>query len=56
MVFFKRLRIKKPTSIIYLAMYVCLFICMFAIGARTVGARGLKFGTELGFHPESVLG
>ena len=43
-------------SIIYLAMYVCLFICMFAIGARTVGARGLKFGTEMGSHPESVFG
>ena len=37
-------------------MYVCLFICMFAIGARTVGARGLKFGTEMGSHPESVFG
>ena len=31
-------------------------VCMFAIGARTVGATELKFGTELGFHPESVFG
>ena len=31
-------------------------VCMFAIGARTVRATGLKFGTELEFHPESVFG
>jgi len=36
-------------------MYVCLFICMFAIGARTVGATELKFGMELGLYPEKVL-
>ena len=29
---------------------------MFAIGARTVGPRELKFGTEVGFHPGSVFG
>ena len=29
---------------------------MFAIGARTVRATRLKFGLELGFHPESVFG
>ena len=30
-------------------------MCVFAIGARTVGATGLKFGTDLGFHPEMVI-
>ena len=35
---------------------VCMYVCMFAIGARTFGARGLKFGPELGFHPESFFG
>ena len=33
-----------------------MHVCMFAIGARTVGARELKFSTELGSHPESVFG
>ena len=28
---------------------------MFAIGARTVGATELKFGTEKGLYPEMVL-
>ena len=28
---------------------------MFAIGARNFEATKLKFGTELGFHPEMVL-
>ena len=37
-------------------MFVCLYVCMFAIGARTVGATELKFGTEMGTHPESVFG
>ena len=33
-----------------------MYVCMFAIGARTVEAAGLKFGTEMGTHPESVFG
>ena len=37
-------------------MYVCMYVCMFAIGARTVGPRELKFSTEVGFHPGSVFG
>ena len=41
---------------IWQCMCVCVCVCMFAMGARTLGARGLKFGTELGFHPESVFG
>ena len=32
-----------------------MFVCMFAIGARTVGAAGLKFGMELGFSPGEVI-
>ena len=28
---------------------------MFTIGAHTVGATELKFGTEKGFHPGKVL-
>ena len=31
-----------------------MYACMFAIGAGTVGAMGLKFGMELEFHPKSV--
>ena len=30
--------------------------CLLAIGARTVKATELKFGTKLGFHPKSVFG
>ena len=37
-------------------MYVCMYVCVFAIGAKTVGPIGLKFGTEVRFHPGSVLG
>ena len=36
-------------------LYVCMFVRMFAIGARTVGATELKFGMELGLYPEKVL-
>ena len=36
-------------------MNLIYYVCVFAIGALTVGAAGLKFGTELGFHPEMVL-
>ena len=36
-------------------MYVCMFVRMFAIGARTVRATELKFGMELGLYPEKVL-
>ena len=32
-----------------------MFVRMFAIGARTVGATELKFGMELGLYPEKVL-
>ena len=32
-----------------------MFVRMFAIGARTIGAMGLKFGTELGFKPWEVI-
>ena len=30
-------------------LFVCVCVCMFTIGARTVRASGLKFGTELGW-------
>ena len=43
------------SPIIKRAMCVGMCVCMFAIGTRAVGARGLKFGTELGFHPKSVF-
>ena len=32
-----------------------MYVCMFSIGTRTVGATGLKFGMELGFNPRKVL-
>ena len=32
-------------------LFVYLFICVLGIGACTIGATGLKFGTELGFPP-----
>ena len=31
-------------------MHVCTYVC-----ARTIGAMGLKFGTELGFKPWEVI-
>ena len=31
-------------------------MCLYAIGAHNCGATGLKFGTELGFHPKSLFG
>ena len=34
---------------------VCVYVGVFAIGTRTVGATELKLGTELGFHPEKVI-
>src|SRR5574343_45520 len=37
-------------------MCVGLFVCVFAIGGRTVGPIGLKFCTEVAFHPGSVIG
>ena len=36
-------------------MCVFMYVYVFAIGARTVGATGLKFGTELGLHSEKVI-
>ena len=33
-----------------------MYVCMFAIGARTAGPRELKFGTEVGFHHGSFIG
>ena len=43
------------SSIIKRAMCVGICVWMFAIGTRAVEARGLKFGTELGFHPKSFF-
>lgn len=34
--------------------YVC--VCMFAIGSHAVRLIGLKFGTEVALHLESVIG
>ena len=50
-----------PPPLIYyifgnVCVCVCVFVCMFAKGARAVGPTGTKFGTELGFHSESVFG
>ena len=39
-----------------LYIWQCVCVCMFTIGARTVGPRELKFGTEVDFHPGSVFG
>ena len=40
-------------SVINLAM--CVGVYVFAIGARTVWATGLAFGTMVGFNPEKVV-
>ena len=39
----------------YLAMCVFMYVYAFAIGAFTLRATGLKFGTELGLHSEKVI-
>ena len=43
----------NSASLLYI--WQCADVCMFAVGARTVGAATLKFGTELRFHPRNVL-
>ena len=45
-----------PKTVYLLYIWQCGYVCMFAIGAHTVGATELKFGTELGSLPESVFG
>ena len=42
-------------QVYYIFGNVCKRVCMFAIGACTIRATELKFGTELGFHPGKVL-
>ena len=52
----RKKQVPVQRSIIYLAMCVCLFVCMFAIGARTVDPTGPKFGMEMRSDPGSVIG
>ena len=52
----------KTTSIAAIKLWIFLlykgqraYVCVFAIGDRTVCPNELKFGSEVGFNPEKVI-
>ena len=52
----------KTTSIAAIKLWIFLlykgqraYVCVFAIGDRTVYPNELKFGSEVGFNPEKVI-